>query len=253
MLEPFGMDTALFLFLVALLAGFIDAMAGGGGLLALPALLSTGISPLQALATNKFQGSFGTFAAVFNFYKKGHLNLRRMAPAMALTFLGAASGTLLVQFISADFLRLVTPVLLVGIVLFFALQPGLGEQDRAHKISLLAFSLTFGFGLGFYDGFFGPGTGSFFTFAFVLMLGFNLVRATAHTKLLNFISNITSLLLFIASGHVIWEMGLIMAVGQFVGGYLGAHMTLRHGARLIRPLVIAMSLAMTAKLVYDNL
>jgi uncharacterized membrane protein YfcA len=207
---------------------------------------------LQALATNKLQGSFGTFAATLNFIRHGHINLKEMAPAVILTFLGSATGTLAVQMFSSDLLRLFMPFLLMGIVVFFALQPKIGEEDRHHRIGIWGFSFLFGFSIGFYDGFFGPGAGAFFTLAFVLMLGFNLIKATANTKLLNFTSNSTSLLLFVMGGHVIWSIGLVMAVGQFLGGTMGSHMTMRHGARLIRPLVILMSSAMALKLLYDN-
>ncbi|MCP4936371.1 MAG: TSUP family transporter, partial [bacterium] len=227
-------------------------VAGGGGLIALPALLYAGITPLQALATNKFQGTFGTFASTLNFVRHGHINLKQMMPAVFLTFLGAAAGTFAVQLFSTDFLRLFMPIALVAMVLFFTLQPTLGEQDRHHRIGIWVFAAVFGFSLGFYDGFFGPGTGSFFTLTFVLLLGFNLVKATANTKLLNFTSNITSLSIFIYGGHVVWPLGLVMAVGQFTGGFLGAHMTIRHGASLIRPLVIIMSSAMALKLLFDN-
>ncbi len=251
-LEHISIGMLALLFCVALVAGFVDAVAGGGGLIALPALLYTGISPLQALATNKLQGSFGTFASTLKFIRHGHIDLKQMLPAVFLTFAGAATGTFAVQLFSTDFLRLFMPVALVAMVLFFALQPKLGEQDRHHRIGIWVFAALFGFTLGFYDGFFGPGTGSFFTLAFVLMLGFNLVKATANTKLLNFTSNITSLAIFIIGGHVVWSLGLVMAVGQFAGGFLGAHMTIRHGASLIRPLVIIMSSAMALKLLYDN-
>ncbi len=241
------------LFAVAVLASFVDAVAGGGGLIALPALLYAGLPPLQALATNKLQGSFGTLASTLNFIRHGQIDLGKMLPAVLLTFLGAAAGTLAVQSFSPDILKLIMPFLLIGIVLFFALQPKLGEEDRHHRIGIRRFSVLFGFSIGFYDGFFGPGAGSFFTLAFVLMLGFNLVKATANTKLLNFTSNITALAFFIPGGHVVWSIGLVMALGQFIGGTLGAHMTMKHGVRLIRPLVILMSSAMALKLIYDNL
>ncbi len=251
-IEHISLTILVALFLVALVAGFVDAVAGGGGMIALPALLYTGISPLQALATNKLQGSFGTFASTLNFIRHGHIDLKDMLPAVFLTFVGATTGTLAVQLLSPDFLKLFMPLALIGIVLFFAVQPKLGENDRHKRISIWAFSALFGFTLGFYDGFFGPGTGSFFTLAFVMLLGFNLVKATAHTKLLNFTSNITALCFFIHGGHVVWALGLLMAIGQFTGGTLGSHMTIRHGARLIRPLIIIMSFAMALKLLYDN-
>lgn len=251
-MDIFSWELLGLLFAAASVAGFIDSIAGGGGLIALPALLAAGLTPAQALATNKLQGSFGTMAATWNFYRKGHLKLVEMWPAVLMTFIGSASGTELVKRLDPSFLSTVMPFLLIVVVIYFVFQPKIGETDRHHRISLWGFAFLCGFTIGFYDGFFGPGTGSFFAIAFVTLLGFNLLKATAHTKLLNFTSNIASLCFFILGGKVVWVVGLTMAMGQFIGGYLGSHMTMKHGARIVRPLLITVSLAMTVKLVYSN-
>ncbi|WP_135076517.1 TSUP family transporter [Terasakiella sp. SH-1] len=252
MSEALTIETIALLFSIGLVAGWVDSIAGGGGLIALPALLGVGLNPAQALATNKLQGSFGTFAASVNFIQKGHLQLRDIWPMILLTFIGSACGTLLVQSLDAGVLMDTIPFLLLGVALYFLVQPKIGDEDRHQRLHLWGFALLIGFSLGFYDGFFGPGTGSFFTIGFVTLMGFNLIKATAHTKILNFTSNIASLFFFILGGQVVWIIGLIMAMGQTIGAYIGSHMSMKHGAKIIRPLLVLVSLAMTAKLIWST-
>ncbi len=247
-----ALDTLAILFAVGLLSGWVDSIAGGGGLIALPALLSVGLSPAQALATNKLQGSFGTFAATANFVRKGHLNLIEIFPMIVLTFLGSAAGTLLIQRLDASLLLTIIPFLLLAVGIYFLLQPKIGEDDQKQRLGLWGFSFACGFTIGFYDGFFGPGTGSFFAVAFITLMGFNLLKATAHTKALNFTSNIASLIFFIMGGQVIWIVGLVMAMGQMIGGFIGSHMTMKHGVKIIRPLLVIVSLGMTAKIIWSS-
>jgi uncharacterized membrane protein YfcA len=233
---------------LAVLAGFVDAIAGGGGLLTIPALLWAGLTPVQALGTNKLQAVFGSFAATVNFLHKGEIRLRVMAPVVALTFAGAAAGALSVQHLHSEILDDLIPLLLIGFALYFLFSPRVGDLDAQQRVTPPTFGASAGFGVGFYDGFFGPGTGSFFALAFVSLLGYNLRRATAHAKLLNFTSNLAALLLFLAGGHLVWAVGLAMAIGQVLGAYLGSHMVLRHGARLVRPLLVVVSLTMSLRL-----
>jgi len=240
------------LFFAGGLAGFVDSIAGGGGLISLPTLLTLGLSPAQALATNKLQSSFGSLSATLNYSARGLVDLRRMRVAVACTFAGAAAGATLVQVLEPRFLSQVLPFLLILIALYFLLTPRAGEFDARQRISVPLFAITAGFGVGFYDGFFGPGTGSFFAVCFVTLLGFNLVRATAHTKLLNFTSNFASLLLFAVGGKVVLLAGLPMAGGQFLGARLGSSLVMSRGARLVRPLLVAVSLAITVRLVMGD-
>lgn len=235
---------------VAMLAGLVDAIAGGGGLLALPALLWAGIPPLQALATNKLQGSFGTATASFNYVRRGEIDPRGMLGQIAWTFAGAVSGTLAVQYLVADWLNQLVPVLLIGFSIYFLVSPRIGDEDAHQRISPALFGLLIGFSCGFYDGFFGPGTGTFFAAGFVMLLGWNLRRATAGTKLLNLTSNIASLLFFAAGGHVIWTVGLGMGAGQVLGAWIGSHLVIRHGTVLIRPLLVLVSIAVSLKLLF---
>lgn len=250
------MELDLILILVLLCtgigAGMIDAMAGGGGLITLPVLLACGLNPVEALATNKLQGSFGTFAASAYFVRHRHVDLRQMRGMILATFIGSACGTLLVQSIDNSLLATLMPALLILIALYFAFAPGISDSDRDKRIGMLLFSTLIAGSIGFYDGFFGPGTGTFFMLAFVALAGFGLARATAHTKVLNFTSNATSLLFFLFSGHIVWLAGLALGCGQLLGGQLGARLVMTRGIRLVRPLIVIMTLLMSAKLLLDR-
>ena len=238
--------------LVATAAGFIDAMAGGGGLITLPALLAAGVPPTQALATNKLQSSFGSFSASWYFVRNGIVSLKEMRLAIFCTFIGSAIGAEAVQFIDASVLTSLIPVLLISISLYFLLAPSTKAEQSESKLSEAAFALCIGGGVGFYDGFFGPGTGSIFTVCFVAIAQYSLVEATARTKVLNFTSNIAALSFFILAGLPIWELGLVMAVGGFIGAQLGARVVVTKGQRWIRPLVITMSMLMAMKLLWEQ-
>lgn len=240
------------LFFVAILAGFIDSIAGGGGLLCVPALLAVGLTPAQALATNKLQSVGGSFSASLYFIRRRAVNLSEQKLAIALTFLGSISGAWLIQQIHADFLRQLLPLLIIGIGLYFLLSPKIGDEDRQHRLSGLPFALIAGGCVGFYDGFFGPGAGSFYALAFVMLSGFNLSKATAHAKVLNFTSNFGGLLFFMLGGKVIWTVGLVMLLGQFIGANIGAKMVLSKGQKLIRPMLVIVSAIMSCKLIYDS-
>ena len=157
-------------------------------------------------------------------------------------------GTLTVQHIKADILTDTIPWLLIAVALYTLFSPRMEDSQAKQRISRVLFALLIGFGIGFYDGFFGPGTGSFFTIAFVGLMGMGLNRATAHAKLLNFTSNFAALLFFAIGGHIVWGVGLIMAAGQILGATIGAHTVIRQGSRVIKPLLFIISLAMAAKL-----
>lgn len=247
-----SVESLAILFSVALVAGFIDAIAGGGGLITIPALLMTGMSPALALGTNKLQACGGSFSASLYFIRKRAVNLSEVWLLIVLTFIGSAIGTLLIQQVDSSIIRKVLPFLMLAIGLYFLFTPKLGEEDRQQRFSFVGFSFTAAALIGFYDGFFGPGTGSLFSLAFVTLLGFNLAKATAHAKVLNFTSNIASLMLFLIGGQVLWSVGLAMMAGQIIGGNLGAKMVLTKGKSLIRPMVVIMSFIMTAKMVYDQ-
>lgn len=241
-------ETLALLATFAGIAGFVDAIAGGGGLLIIPALMWAGLSPTEALATNKLQAVFGSFAATVRFLRHRAIALREMLLPVIVTFVGAAFGALAIQQFDAGFLEQLLPLLLIVFALYFLFSPSVARESSRPQVSLRLFSFTAGLGIGFYDGFFGPGTGSFFALAFMSLLGFNLIKATAHAKLLNFTSNLAALYFFILSGEVLWVIGLTMAAAQLVGGYLGAHLAIQHGVPLIRPLLVLVSIGMAIKL-----
>ena len=247
------LDITIFilLFLVAILAGLLDAIAGGGGLITIPILMASGLNPLQALATNKLQGTFGSFSATVHFIRQGYIDFNSMRLAILTTALGAVMGAALVQTINLDFLTLLMPVLLIIFAIYFLCSPNVGDIKQQAKLTIPAFAWFIGFSVGFYDGFFGPGTGSFFMVAFVTLLGYSLTTATAHTKLLNFTSNISSLIIFILSGQIIWLLGLVMGAGQMIGAYIGAHLVIAKGSRLVKPCIVSASLIISFKMIYD--
>jgi uncharacterized protein len=240
------------LFAGAALAGWIDAIAGGGGMLTIPLLLWAGLPPADVLGTNKFQASFGSSTAAAYHVRKGVVSLREALPGILWTAAGAALGAWSVQRIPSETLSAVIPGLLLAIALYALVTPRLGEQSTAPRMNTPAFYLLFGTGLGFYDGFFGPGTGSFWALAFILGLGYTLTKATGYTKVMNFTSNIVSLLIFLIGGHVVFLPGAVMAVGQVVGSRIGSGMVLRRGARFIRPIFVTMVILTTLKLLANR-
>ena len=233
----------------AVLTGFIDAVAGGGGLIMLPALLFSGVSPIQALATNKLQSVFGTAVATRNYARAGLVNWREHKLAMVLVFIGATAGVLLVQTVEAAVLSLIVPLLLVAVAVYVLVSPRMTDEDAHQRLSERGYAPVGGL-VGLYDGFFGPGTGSFFTASLVALRGYGLTRATGVTKLLNFTSNVASVLFFALGGKMLWLLGLCMAGGAMLGGWLGSHSAIRFGAKLIRPLLVIISLGLTARLLW---
>ena len=244
-------DAILILAVVGFAAGFIDAIAGGGGLLTVPALLLAGFGPVEALGTNKLQALFGSGSATYSYARKGHVDLRRLAPAAMLAVIGSALGAVLASLAPGDILQVVLPVLLIGVAVYFVLKPNIGDVDRTERIRPALFLAIVPPAIGFYDGLFGPGTGSFFMLAFVGLAGFGILKATAHTKLLNFGSNAGAFVVFAIVGAVAWKVGLVMGVMQFVGARLGSALAMRVGARLIRPLLVIVTIALAVRLLVD--
>lgn len=222
------------LFVTALIAGFVDSIAGGGGLITIPMLLTCGLPPHLALGTNKLQATFGSFSAAFHYTKKGLVSPRRLLTGILATAFGASVGTITIQLLSPDALKNVLPFLLMIVLVYFLLSPKIGLNERKARLPEVLFYVLFGVLIGFYDGFLGPGTGSFWTMAFVFFLGLDLRRATAHTKVMNFISNIVSMVFFILSGKVLFTLGLLMGAGQTIGALLGSRLVIRRETGFVR-------------------
>jgi uncharacterized membrane protein YfcA len=248
-----AMHLALILILAAFVAGVVDSIAGGGGLITVPVLLLVGASPVEALATNKLQGTFGSGTAMLAYARAGHVRLQDQLGMAAISAVAGAGGALVAHLIPVEVLRLTMPVILIGVAAFFALKPGLTDDARAARISPPVFAVTVVPLVAAYDGFFGPGTGSFFMMGFVLLAGYGVLKATAHTKILNFASNLGSLLVFIQTGATWWLVGLAMAAAQVAGATLGARLAMRVGAGLIKPLIVTVSTAMALRLLWQAL
>jgi uncharacterized membrane protein YfcA len=239
------------LFGTGLAAGFVDSIAGGGGLITIPVLLNLGLDPHRALGTNKLQASFGSGSATWHYAQARTVHLRDCALGFSMSLLGAALGALVVQKVDPSFLRRLLPMLLLAVALYTWLKPQLGAHDQAPRMSRRWFDVIFGLGIGFYDGFFGPGTGTFWAMAYVLCVGFNLTRATGYTKVMNFASNLSSLAFFLVGGQVEYVPGLVMGAGQLLGARLGAGMVVRKGTRFIRPIFLTVVLALTLRLLWE--
>jgi uncharacterized membrane protein YfcA len=238
---------------VGLIAGTVDAIAGGGGLLTLPALLSCGLPPHVALGTNKGQSVFGSLASLVRYQRAGLVERRWVVSSLAGGASGAVAGALLVSRLNPDRLRWVVLFLLVGVGLFVAVRPPLELREgwvvRGQRWVALALAL----GLGAYDGFFGPGVGTFLIMAFVLFFGTPLARASANAKVVNFASNFGAVCLFAVQGTVLWRLALPMALSQTAGGFLGAHLTVRGGDRLVRWILLGVVVALVVKLAASQL
>ncbi len=239
------------LFTTGLAAGFVDSIAGGGGLITLPVLLSFGLPPQLALGTNKVQATFGSGSAAWHYARAGTVQLRDCGLGFALSLVGAALGTLAVLHVNPSFLKRVIPILLIAVALYVLLKPRLGAVDLHPRMARGLFYSICGLLLGFYDGFFGPGTGTFWTMAFMLGLGFNLTKATGYTKVVNFASNVGSLLFFLVWGNVVASAGLAMGFGELVGARIGSRMVIARGTKFVRPIFLTVVFALALKLLYD--
>ncbi len=242
----------LLLFMTGLLAGTIDAIAGGGGLISMPVLMSIGLPPHIAFGTNKLQSSIGTMVAARRYWRAGWITLRDIYPGIAFGLLGAMTGAIVNQMMSSDILRKIVPVMLLIIFVYTVLSPRLGSEDQSPRIKSWLFYLFFGFALAFYDGFFGPGVGAFWVFLLMFFLGYNLIKATAYTKIFNLNSNLVALACFAAGANIDYKIGLCMAAGQVIGGQLGAGLAMNKGVKLIRPLFLTMVFGTIATLVYRS-
>ena len=243
-----------FLLLVAgLCAGFIDAIAGGGGLISMPALLWVGLPPHLVLGTNKMQSSCGTAAAVWRYRAAGLIQWGLVRRAAIITFGSAMLGTMAVTWIDGEVLKWMVPWLLLVVAGYTLISPKLGHQAKQARLSVLSFSMLFGSVLGFYDGFFGPGTGSFWTLACVGILGMELTRATAFTKVVNLSSNLASLAVFMCASKIRYDIAAVMILGQLVGARLGSGLVIKHGAPFVRIVFLVVVFAMIAKLLSDQL
>lgn len=241
--------------LASLFAGFVDAIVGGGGLILVPALFSVfpNAAPATLFGTNKGAAVWGTAWATAQFAKKVQMRWAALLPAALAAFAGSAAGAWAVTLVSAGGLRRALPFVLLAVLVYTLARKDMGRHHTPHfsgrAEALVASAL--GLVIGFYDGFFGPGTGSFFVFLFVRLLGYDFLNASAGAKLLNTATNISALALFAFTGHVWWHIALVMAVANVLGSLLGTRLALQHGAGFVRVVFIAVVSALILKTGYD--
>ena len=248
----FSILTYFLLFLSGAAAGFIDSVAGGGGLITLPALLLAGLPPTNALATNKLQSTFGSITSSYHYIKGGKADLKTARTGIIFTFIGAGTGTILVQVTSNEFLKKLIPFLLMGVLVYLLLSPKAGEIEREKRMSTKWFYVIFGLLIGFYDGYFGPGTGAFWVILIVFFLGHEMVKATAYTKVMNFTSNITALTFFAIGGKMVFIPGFVMAAGEIAGATLGSKMVIKNGVKFIKPFFYTIVVIIIISLFYKH-
>lgn len=244
-------ELIMVIFLVGFVASTLDAIAGGGGLITLPAILMVGLDPVHALATNKFQSSIGSTAASVAYARRGLIQWRTDWPIMIMAAMGGGFGAMLASITPKETMQATVPILLIGVAAYFFLSPKFNDDMRKAKISTLLFNLCIVPLIGLYDGIFGPGTGSFFTAAFVGLLGSGILYAIAHSKLANTASNLGALLIFASKGLIVFPIAIPMAIGAIFGAQIGTRLAVRYGGRLIKPLIIVVSLIMALKLLLD--
>lgn len=233
----------------AFLAGTVDAIAGGGGLITLPALLTAGLDVPLALGTNKGQSVWGSAAALLTFWRAGQVDRRQAVLAFPLGLLGSAIGAAVVSGIDKDILRVIVIAMLIGAAVLLVVKKPPGASQL--RPNYLAIASILALAIGFYDGFFGPGTGTFLIVGFVALCGKAMTEATADAKVVNFASNLAAVGVFASQDTIVWSLALPMAGGQLLGGMLGARLAIKGGTRLIRIAVLVVSGALVAKLAFD--
>jgi uncharacterized membrane protein YfcA len=246
-LASFSYELLAFLFFVAIVAGFLDTLAGGGGLLTLPALMMAGLPPLSALATNKLQSSMGTATATLMMLRNKHVRWDNVKWLMLAAFIGSTIGTIIIQLINTGALTIVIPLVIAFIGLYFLFTPTVDAANKNPIMSAALYKKMVVPLIGCYDGLFGPGTGSFFALAGRALRAQPFLQATAIAKTLNFSTNIASLIIFLLAGQVIWIIGFTMMLGQFIGAWLGAHCLFKIPVNYLRYLVVFICFSMLVK------
>ncbi|KLV09212.1 membrane protein [Photobacterium aquae] len=251
MIEP---SMLIVLGLVALLAGFIDAVAGGGGMLTVPALLSIGLPPHIALGTNKLAATFASSTAAWTYYRKQLFSPRFWLYSFIATLLGAIIGTLVVNWISTEWLEKALPLVILAAAIYTIWHPHpKGESHQLPEVcpKLVRKQCLQGTVLGFYDGLAGPGTGAFWTVSNMILYRLDILMASGLAKAMNFTSNLTSLVTFAILGHINIALGLTMGICLMLGAYIGAHSAIRFGAKFIRPVFVTVVIILAAKLAWQ--
>lgn len=247
-----GYEVLIYGLPLAFLAGFVDAIAGGGGVISLPTLLMMGLSPGQAVATNKLLAVFGATTSAAAFWRKGAVDKPLLIRITPLAIVGSLLGAFLVSRLQdTDGFRNVIAVLilLVGALVIANRSMGLSNRFPGLTPRTLAIGLGAAFGIGLYDGFFGPGTGTFLLFCFVSFLGFDFVTGSGNAKVINLATNVAAVVLFLFAGQMVFWLGLSMGVANALGAQLGAQMAMLRGSKFVKVIYVGIVLAVAARLV----
>ena len=241
----------IFICPLVFIAGFIDSAAGGGGLISLPAYLAAGIPPHLAAATNKCSSTFGTIFSTANFIKQGKIKFTAAFPAAIAALVGSPIGAALNIMADDQLLRYIMIVAVIAIAIFICVKKDFGSNDSSGKHSkkkIIVISVIIGLVIGCYDGFFGPGTGTFLIIAFSAFAGFDLLTSSGNAKLVNLASNVAAFITFAVNGNILWYIGLPAAVFGIAGNILGSRMALKKGAKFIRPMFIVILVILFIKM-----
>lgn len=249
---PFDILILVLLAVAGAFAGFVDSIVGGGGLISVPAMLLTNLPPSMALGSNKLSSIFGAGSASITFLRNHMVDFSLVRKLLPFTFIGSMLGTLAVVSLPPLYVKPIIIVLLICVTLFVILKKDWGEINRTSAVAgkALYICMAFALGIGVYDGFIGPGTGTFLIMGFIFT-GFDFLHASANAKILNFTSNLASLIVFFYLGHVNIKYGLATGVGQIIGAYLGSHLAIAKGSSLVRVVFLSVTTVMLLKLVYD--
>jgi len=239
---------------VVFLAGLVDSISGGGGLLSLPAYWVAGLPPHYALGNNKFSSMFGTLFSTGRYFRHGLIDTRIAVLTAAFALVGSALGTRAVLWLNPYFLNWVLIAVIPVITVFTLLNRKLGKQNNAHLLPLaprISIAVATGLVVGFWDGFFGPGTGVFLILIYTALMHYDYVTANANTKVVNLASNVAALAVFLLNGRVYLPLAVPAMVAGVAGNMVGSHLVLRRGARVIRPLFLGVLVLLFLKIVWD--
>lgn len=235
----------ILLCLTSIIAAIVDTLGGGGGLVTLPVLFMMGFPPAVVLGTNRLQACVGECSAAIYFMRHGRIQIKDLMTGFLFTMIGSTAGSISIQYIQPGILNKFIPFLLLAIFLYMVFLGKLIQEKPKQRLSTLSFYLIFGSSIGFYNGFLGPGTGSFWVIALMFFLGYDLKKATLYGKPLNFSGDFASLICFMIIGAINYRIALVMSVGQLIGTRVGATLVIHKGTKIIRPVFITMAFIMT--------
>lgn len=243
----------IFLCVAGFFAAFVDSIAGGGGIISVPAYMIVGLPTHIALGTNKFAATMGSLTSSINFIRSGNCNFKLLKIVAPFTLIGSILGVKTVLLIDESFLQPLVLILILAIGIYTFFSKSLGEEDNFNGFTKknLFLSILLGFSLGFYDGFFGPGTGTFLVFGFINILGLNFLKASANARVLNFVSNISALVTFAISGNINYLIGIPVCILMILGAKIGTRLAINKGNKIIKPIFITMAMAVAVKMLFQ--